>query len=405
MSGRLPLSGVRVLDLTWVGAGPIATKLLAEFGAEVIKVESRTRPDPLRRTPPFAPGTEELERSGYFADRNVGKKSISIDLNHPRSRELVLKLAAISDVCAQSFRPGTMEKWGLGYEDLVTVRPDLIYLAMPMQGETGPHASFSGFGATLVALCGLHELCGYPDREPVGTGTNYPDHVPNPLHAAVAVLAALIHRRRTGEGQRIELSQLESTLNVIGPGIEKAAIHESPHRNGNRIPHATPHGVFPTAGDDRWIAISVMSDAQWLALAEECGIARFQDPVLSTMADRKRHEDEIEGLLTAWTAVQDPAVLAERLQRRGIAASPVRNAGDLLDESSDLRARGAFEWLEHPVMGRTVYTAPTARLSRTPGQLGSAAPLLGEHTESVLLETLGMDIDEFNELRNTGVLA
>lgn len=405
MSGRLPLSGVRVLDLTWVGAGPIATKLLAEFGAEVIKVESRTRPDPLRRTPPFAPGTEELERSGYFADRNVGKKSISIDLNHPSSRDLVLRLAAISDVCAQSFRPGTMEKWGLGYEDLVTVRPDLIYLAMPMQGETGPHASFSGFGATLVALCGLHELCGYPDREPVGTGTNYPDHVPNPLHAAVAVLAALIHRRRTGEGQRIELSQLESTLNVIGPGIEKAAIHEPPHRNGNRIPHATPHGVFPTAGDDRWIAISVMSDAQWLALAEACGIARFQDPTLSTLAARKRHEDEIEGLLTAWTAVQDSAVLAERLQRRGIAASPVRNAGDLLAESSDLRARGAFEWLEHPVMGRTVYTAPTARLSRTPGRLGSAAPLLGEHTESVLLETLGMDVEEFNELRNTGVLA
>lgn len=404
MSERLPLSGIRVLDLTWVGAGPIATKLLAEFGAEVIKIESRTRPDPLRRTPPFAPGTDELERSGYFADRNVGKKSISIDLNHPRSREIVLRLAAISDVCAQSFRPGTMEKWGLGYEDLTTVRPDLIYLAMPMQGETGPHANFSGFGATLVALCGLHELCGYPDREPVGTGTNYPDHVPNPLHAAVAVLAALVHRRRTGEGQRIELSQLESTLNVIGPGIEKAARHDPPHRNGNRIPHAAPHGVFPVAGDDRWIAISVMTDDQWRALSEECELPRFRDPALLALAGRKSCEDEIEELLGSWTATQDPTALADRLRRRGIAASLVRNASDLLDDSSSLRARGAFEWLEHPVMGRTVYTAPTARLSRTPGRLGFPAPLLGEDTKSVFLDTLGMDVDEFNELRDIGVL-
>jgi benzylsuccinate CoA-transferase BbsF subunit len=400
----LPLSGVRVLDLTWVGAGPITTKLLAEFGAEVIKVESRTRPDPLRRTPPFAPGDEELERSGYFADRNAGKKSISIDLSQPRSRDLVLRLAAISDVCAQSFRPGTMEKWGLGYEDLVTVRPDLIYLAMPMQGETGPHSRFSGFGATLVALCGLHELCGYPDREPVGTGTNYPDHVPNPLHAAVAVLAALVHRRRTGEGQRIELSQLESTLNVIGPAIEGAAGHHPLQRNGNRLDHASPHGVFPVEGEDRWVAISIMTDEQWRALTDECKIARFGDSALSTLQGRKQSEDEIEGLLASWTVSQSADAVAERLRRRGIPASPVRDSADMLSGYSDLRERGAFEWLEHPVMGSTVYTAPTARLSRTPGRLGSPAPLLGEHTESVLLETLGMKTDEFDELRSLGVL-
>ncbi|EAR23689.1 L-carnitine dehydratase/bile acid-inducible protein F [marine actinobacterium PHSC20C1] len=403
-AGHLPLSGLRILDLTWVGAGPITTKVLGEYGAEVIKVESRTRPDPLRRTPPFAPGGDPLEASGYFADRNAGKKSVSIDLNHPRARDLVLRLAAVSDVCAQSFRPGTMERWGLGYEDLIVARPDIIYLAMPMQGETGPHAEFSGFGATLVALCGLHELCGFPDREPVGTGTNYPDHVPNPMHAAVAVLAAVMHRRRTGEGQRIELSQLESTLNVIGPGIEAAALGDSPHRDGNRVKYASPHGVFPVSGDDRWIAFGVMSDDQWLELVDECRIPALADESLRTLPARKDREDELEEIVAAWTAGQDGDALAARLMRRGIPASPVRNASELLDPASSLRARGAFEWLDHPVMGSSVYSAPTARLSRTPGRLSSPAPLLGQDTDSVLLDTLGMDAAEFEDLRSAGVL-
>ncbi len=404
MTAQLPLAGVRVLDLTWVGAGPIGTKILGEFGAEVIKVESSSRPDPLRRTGPFAAGDDPLERSGYFADRNAGKRSVSLDLGDPRARDVVLRLAAVSDVCAQSFRPGTMEKWGLGYEDLITVRPDLIYLAMPMQGEWGPHARFSGFGATLVALCGLHELCGYPDREPVGTGTNYPDHVPNPLHAVFAVLAALSHRSRTGEGQRIELSQLESTLNVIGPAIEQAAAGAEPHRAGNRVAHAAPHAVLPAAGPDAWIAVAVMDDMQWCALAELTGIPAFQDPDLATLPARKAREDEIEAALGAWTAARPSEETAATLMAAGIAASPVRNAAELLAGAGGLRDRGAFEWLDHPVMGRSVYTAPTPRLSRTPGRLGGPAPLLGQDTTDVLVETLGMDPAEVAELRADGVL-
>lgn len=404
MSAAGPLSGIRVLDFTWVGAGPIGTKLLAEFGAEVIKVESRTRPDPLRKTAPFAPGDDPLERSGYFADRNAGKRSIALDMTHPRAREIVLRLAAATDVCAQSFRPGTMEKWNLGYEELVAVRPDLIYLAMPMQGEWGPHARFSGFGATLVALCGLHELCGYPDREPVGTGTNYPDHVPNPLHAVFAVLAALLHRDATGEGQRIELSQLESTLNVIGPAIELADIGRTPVRAGNRIPHAAPHGVFPTRGDDRWIAIAVVDDRRWRALAELVGIPEFADEKLGNLEGRKMREDEVETLLARWTASQDAEELAAILAARGIAASPVRTPDELLAGVGGLRDRGAFEWLEHPVMGRSVYTAPTPRLSATPGHLASSAPLLGADTDDVLLAIAGYSLEEIEQFRADGVL-
>jgi len=404
VSAVAPLSGIRVLDFTWVGAGPIGTKLLAEFGAEVIKVESRTRPDPLRKTAPFAPGDDPLERSGYFADRNAGKRSIALDMTHPRAREIVLRLAAATDVCAQSFRPGTMEKWNLGYEELIAVRPDLIYLAMPMQGEWGPHATFSGFGATLVALCGLHELCGYPDREPVGTGTNYPDHVPNPMHAVFAVLAALLHRDATGEGQRIELSQLESTLNVIGPAIELADLGRSPVRAGNRIPHAAPHGVFPVRGDDRWIAIAVVDDRRWRALAELTRIPKFNAVEFARLEGRKAREDEIETLLAGWTASQDADELAGLLAAAGIAASPVRTADELLAGASGLRDRGAFAWLDHPVMGSSVYTAPTPRLSATPGSLASSAPLLGADTDEVLSAIAGYSPEEIAELRGEGVL-
>lgn len=404
VNGVAPLNGIRVLDFTWVGAGPIGTKLLAEFGADVIKVESRRRPDPLRKTGPFAPGDDPLERSGYFADRNAGKRSIALDMTHPRAREVVLRLTATTDVCAQSFRPGTLEKWGLGYEELIAVRPDLIYLAMPMQGEWGPHASFSGFGATLVALCGLHELCGYPDREPVGTGTNYPDHVPNPMHAVFAVLAALLHRDATGEGQRIELSQLESTLNVIGPAIEHADLGRSPVRAGNRIPHAAPHGVFPSRGDDRWIAIAVVDDRRWRALAELTRIPEFADRELSHLEGRKVREDQIEALLADWSASQDADELAAALTSVGIAASPVRTADELLAGVGGLLGRGAFEWLEHPVMGRTVYSAPTPRLSMTPGLLASPAPLLGADTDEVLSAIAGYSAGEIAELRADGVL-
>lgn len=404
MNTALPLAGIRVLDLTWVGAGPIGTKVLAEFGAEVIKIESRSRPDPLRRTGPFAPGDDPLERSGYFADRNAGKQSISLDLTHPDAREVVLRLAAESDICAQSFRPGTMEKFGLGYEDLREVRPDIIYLAMPMQGEWGPHASFSGFGATLVALCGLHDLCGYPDREPVGTGTNYPDHVPNPLHAVFATLTALSHRSRTGEGQRIELSQLESTLNVIGPGIEQAAAGRAPERNGNRVHFAAPHGVFPAAEDDRWVAIAVLDDVQWSILANITGSPVLADLELQQLAGRRAVESSIEAELSAWTAQHPAEALAARLQEAGVPASVVRDANEILQGASGLRESGALTWLRHPVMGESVYTSPTPRLSRTPGELNSPAPLLGQHTDEVLDRVLGMTESEITALRDAGVL-
>ena len=208
MGAQLPLTGIRVADFSWVGAGPFLTKPLADHGADVVKVESRTRVDPIRSMAPFRDAVTGTDRSGYFANRNTSKRSMCLDLKHPRGRELAMRLIEVSDVVVNNFSPGTMDRLGLGYDAARAVRPDVIYLEMPMLGTEGPHRDCRGYGLTIAAAGGLLGLTGYDDAPPVGTGTNYPDHVPNPLHGAVAVLAALRKRRRTGQGEYIELAQL-----------------------------------------------------------------------------------------------------------------------------------------------------------------------------------------------------
>ncbi|HEY2887231.1 MAG TPA: CoA transferase, partial [Candidatus Limnocylindrales bacterium] len=258
MTDGQPLAGIRVLDFTWVGAGALATKLLADLGADVIKIESRARPDNLRLAPPYRDGRDGLDGSGYFATRNSSKRSLALDMRLDQARALALRLASAADIVASNFRPGVIDRWGLGYDAVRAVNPSVIYLTMPMQGADGPHASFTGFGSTIAALSGLVSLSGLPDRPPVGTGTHFPDHVPNPGHALVAVLAALLYRARTGAGQAVELSQLESTINIIGPAIVEASLaHGSLQpRAGNRAAGASPRGVFPCAGTDSWVAIT-----------------------------------------------------------------------------------------------------------------------------------------------------
>src|SRR6478609_10072351 len=265
MSAQLPMTGIRVADFSWVGAGPFLTKPLADHGADVVKVESRTRVDPIRSMAPFRDGLKGADRSGYFANRNSSKRSICLDLKHPRGRELALRLIEVSDVVVNNFSPGTMDRLGLGYDASRAVRPDVIYLEMPMLGTEGPHRDCRGYGLTIAAAGGLLGLTGYAGGSPVGTGTNYPDHVPNPLHGAVAVLAALRKRRRTGHGEYIELAQLESTVNAIGPAIVAAAAGVDVRPVGNADPLAAPHGVYPCAGTDRWCAIAVFGEYQWTA--------------------------------------------------------------------------------------------------------------------------------------------
>jgi benzylsuccinate CoA-transferase BbsF subunit len=408
----LPLAGVRVIDFTWLGAGPYTTRTLADHGAEVIRIESGKRMDRLRILPPFRDGKRagSVNRSGYFADRNSNKLDVTINIKDPAGVALVLKLIAQSDVVTSNFTAGTLAGLGLGYDRAREVRPDVIFLEMGMQGAYGPDASLVGYGQTVSALTGLYHLSGLPGQVPVGTGTNYPDHVPAPAHSTFALLTALWHRRRTGEGQYIDLSQAETMVSLLGPAVLDHTVNgRNAMPQGNRADYAAPQGVYPCAGDDRWIAISVVTDEQWTRLTDELGVpelaARYPD-----LAARKAGHDALDAELGLLTGAQEPFELMRRLQKRGVPAAVVHTFGDLVDSDPQLRHRGHFAVLDHPEMGPSIYNAPPYRLHGVAGgDVGAImrrpAPLLGEHTREVCARLLGLDDARIDELTAQGVLA
>jgi benzylsuccinate CoA-transferase BbsF subunit len=393
-----PFSGIRVLDYCWVGAGALVTKALADHGADVIKIESRKRPDNLRLAPPYRRGSEGLEGSGYFASRNSSKRSFALNMSHPEAPSIARLLAAASSVVTSNFRPGVMERWGLGYVELARLNPSLIYLSMPMQGSDGPHRSYVGFGSTIAALSGLVASAGVPGRVPIGTGTHYPDHVPNPGHALVALLAAIFDRGRTGLGRAIEVSQFESTVNIVGPQIlAYQATGSTEPRRGNRLPTMSPHAVLPCAGVDQWIAVACRDDAEFGAMCGVLGMPGLAfDARFATLDARKRNEDDLEALLANKTGKRDTDTLAAELQSQGVPAARVRTAGDLLDDPH-LVERGFWRRLDHPVMGSIVVNRVPFDSGEDDSAPRSAAPLLGEHTKEIAETVLGMTEAEYQD--------
>jgi benzylsuccinate CoA-transferase BbsF subunit len=400
------LCDLRVLDFCWVGAGAFVTRLLADLGAEVIKVESHAHPDNLRLSGPHKAGAKHLEGSGYFASRNTNKKSLALNMGRPEARAIARRLAQKCSVVTNNFRPGIMERWGLGYHELAADNPSLIYLAMPMQGSQGPHKSYIGFGSTIAAISGLVEMSGAPDRAPIGTGTHYPDHVPNPGHALVALLAAFFHRARTGEGQCIELAQLESTVNLMGPSIMRySACGALPRRAGNRREGAVPCGVFPCRGEDVWCAIEVESDRGWRALGEVLGCRSWMtSPVLATLPGRSEYIDSIEAKLADETRRFRAEELVKLLQARGIASAVVETSRDVM-EDRQLKARGYWRQIDHPEMGRITVNLPPF-FSTEDGRSREPAPppLLGEQTREIATTLLGLSDSECTRLMNEQVL-
>ena len=410
--GRHALDGIRIIDFSWFGAGPMGTKVLADHGAEVIRVESEYRLDGLRRAGPKREGHEGPNQSGYYNGHNSSKLSTRINVNNPRGQELVRRLVAEADVVIDNFNPGVMAKWGLSYDELRAIKPDIIGVNMPMMGLSGPRKNDIGCGSTLVAMTGLSALTGFEQQMPVGVGTNYPDYSCNPYHTISAVLSALHHRNRTGEGQHIELAQFESTLQVIGPAILDYTVNDHvPERIGNRDALATPHGAFRAAGpataageDDRWVAIACMTDDHWLALVAEMGAPEWAaDPTLGTLDGRKAVEGAIEEQLAEWVRTQDGYDLTERLQARGVPAGVVQEASDILDRDPQIAARDHFPRLMHPEAGEAAYDAPPVKLLRTPGELRSPAPCLGQHNDIVLKGLLGLSDDEYREYEQADV--
>lgn len=398
-SGR-PLEGFRILDFCWIGAGALVTKTLAELGADVYRVESRKHPDNLRMSPPFRPGTEGLEASGYFASRNSSKRSIALNMSTEEGRGIAARLAVQVDMVSSNFRPGVMDRWGLSYADLRVRNPGLLYLTMPMQGADGPHAKYIGFGSTIAALSGLVGLSGVPGRAPVGTGTHYPDHVPNPGHALVAVLAAIRHRRRTGAGQEIELSQLESSINVLGPAIVEAGLGQRPSAVGNHERGSAPHGAYICA-DGTSVVVECWSDAHWESLTNALGIEA--PPQLATAEARTADEASTDALVTAALARLDrPAALA-LLEEAAVPHAPVNSSRDIVEEPV-LWRRGFWHDIEHPVIGHIPISRSPFRAVGVPQAEVRRPPLLGEHTDEVLADELGLDRQELERLTDDEVL-
>jgi len=404
--GKLPLEGLRVTDFCWVGAGSYTTKLLADMGAEVLKIESSTRLDALRLSGPFKDKIPGPNRSGYFADRNTSKFSVTINLKTAQGIALVRRLIDGSDIVANNFTPGTMDELGLGYEELIRSNPSLIYISMSFQGADGPDRDTLGFGLTMSALVGLMHLTGLPGRPPAGTGTNYPDHIPNPCHAAFAVLAALRHRRRTGQGQKIDIAQIEPPLALLAPAVMDYAVNgRNAEPAGNDSTSAAPHGVYPCLGEDRWIAISVQDDQQYRALVDclQSPDLTKATPWLSLQA-RQHEKAALDSAIAAATATWEAEKLMRVLQEKGVPAGVVSTPADVVAHDPQLAHRQHWRRIPHAETGSMLYNAQPFRFAKT--EIGPifGAPLLGEHTAEVCSRLLGLDDATIEQLRAERVL-
>jgi len=382
--------GIRVADFAWVGVGPLVSKYLADHGAEVIRIESSVRPEPLRRAPPFANDEPGLDHSGYYADFNSSKQCVSLNLQHPDGVAIAKRIVEHCDIVTESFTPKAMRAWGMTYEDLCEVRPDLIMISMPMYGLTGPWSMWQGYGHVLQAAAGISHLTAYPGEEPIGTGVAYTDFLV-PHFAASALLAALDHRQRTGEGQNIDFGQMEAAIHATETMVLDYTVNgreQLPLGAGH--PDYRPYGTYQCAArgedDDRWIAITVTNEAELAALADVAG-----QPSWTSM-----EADALDSEIASWTRTRQAEELMQQLQSAGVPAGVVQTPEDLRSDPQ-LAHRGHFWMLDHPTMGHRAYDGPSFRLSETPAELTKAAPLLGEDNEHVYKDIVGMSDEEYVE--------
>jgi benzylsuccinate CoA-transferase BbsF subunit len=400
-------AGTTILELGAGAAGPVATRYFADHGATVIRIESRQRPDFLRtlRLTPDTPGG--LDGAHHFAVLNANKLSVALNLSRPEGVAVARRLALWADAVAENFAPGAMAKWKLDYASLVRERPDLVMISTCLNGQTGPERHYPGFGGQGSALAGFNHLTGWPDREPLGPFGTITDSL-SPRFAALLLAGALFQRGRTGQGQHIDLSQVEAGIVCLTESIVTyTATGEVLDRLGSRSRHAAPHAVFRCADEDgreRWIAIAVHDDDDWRRLVRVLGEPAWAtDTALATADGRLARVAEVERRLEEWTRTQPSRALAIRLQEAGVDAAPVYDFGDLHDDPQ-LAHRGHFREVEHAVLGRYPAETDALRFSATAPRIHAAAPLLGEHTEHVLRDLLGMPAEEFASLRAAGVL-
>ncbi len=404
MEHRLPLEGIRVADFTWVWAGPFCTLQLAHLGAEVIRIETATRPCVTRMIPPWADGQFGVNRSGYFNQYNQGKLSVGLDLKHPRAAGIAKELIAQSDIVCENFSAGVMDRLGLGYTALQAIKSDIIMIAMSGYGATGPEREFVSYGPAQVPLSGMSSLTGYAGWPPMHVGISYGDPTAG-LHGAFAVLAALLYRARTGKGQFIDLSQQETTIAVLPEGIMDYTMNGTqPARNGNRDPDMAPHGVFRCAGEQRWVSIAIRDDAEWARFAESIGRPELAtDERYHSLAARQINEEQLETIITEWTGARSPEEITRMLQQAGIPAFPSYSSKDIA-EDAHLNDAGFFVRLNHPEVGVRQHIGIPWHMTGTPGAVRRPAPCLGEQTDYVMAELLKYPADAVRQLREDGIL-
>ncbi|WP_208026028.1 CaiB/BaiF CoA transferase family protein [Amycolatopsis acidicola] len=417
---RGPLAGLLVADFCWMGVGAVATRMLADFGADVVKIEDRTRLDMPRRLP-FYKGevrtygeedpNPDPDKGGLFNNYNRNKLGVTIDMRTPRGREIAERLIAKSSVVTENFAPGVMERWGLTYEHLRELCPEVIFARMSGYGHRGPHTEYRSYGPVIQAVSGLTHISGLPGREPSGWGFSYMDNQAAYYNSA-AILMALLHREMTGEGTLIDVSALEVGINLLGPdlldvGVNGAVTRRPGFPSGNRLEHprAAPHGVYPAAGDDRWIAIAVFGDADWAALVTALGRPAWTDDSrFATQESRCANQDALDEHLATWTREREAHEAMHLLQAAGVAAGAVQNSQDLDERDPQLAHRGTFFELGHPVIGEARFEGSPVLFSRTEQDNWRSAPLLGEDNEYVCTQLLGMSAGEVSELVAEGVL-
>lgn len=404
-----------------MGVGSVATRLLADFGAEVIKIEDRTRIDTPRKLPlykgenPRNFGEEVVgadpDKGGLFNNYCRNKLGVTINMRSADGRQLAERLISASSVVTENFAPGVMERWGLTYERLQELRRDVIYARMSGYGHSGPHASYRSYGPVVQAVSGLSFISGLPGREPSGWGLSYMDNQAA-FYNSAAILMAIRHRMRTGEGTEIDVSAVETGISLLGPVLLDVTVNGRVTRGpdyptGNRLEHppAAPHGVYPASGEDRWVAIAVFSDEEWSRFADAIGRPAWTaDERFASQQSRWENQDALDEAIANWTSQRDRHEVTKLLQDAGVRAGAVQNAQDLNEADPQLAHRGVFFQMDHPVIGEARFEGVPVRFDGMSADNWRSGPLLGEDNEYVFKNLLGIGDDELAELAASGVI-
>jgi len=400
--GNKILEGIRIVEFGWAVVGPLTTSWAGNYGAEVIKIETKTRPDIIRTMTPFKNDKVNVNNSLFFGRENASKYSIALNLKHSAGIEMAKRLVSKSDVVLDSYTSGVMDKYGMGYSDLIKMKPDIIMLSSCMYGQTGSLRSMPGYGVPLTAISGLTYLCGWPDRPPTGPYGSYTDYLVPRLNL-LAIVSALEYRRRTGKGIYIDAAQLESSVQFMAPVLLDYVVNRRiTHRAGNSSPLGAPHGVYRCKGKDRWCAITIFSDDEWRGFCDALGNPSWTtSPKFSTFESRKKNETELDRRLEEWTKNHESEEVMALMQSHGVPAGVANNGKDL-GADPQLTHDRYYTRVEHPEMGEVGYAKHSIEFSGATQEVWRS-PCLGEHTEFVCKDIIGLSDEEYEQYFADGV--